>query len=442
MEPEFGYAHTLDGVYVGYLTLGEAPPHFAMLPEWPGNIDLEWDHPIGNAFLTALSSFCGVIFHEHRGVGLSSRNVALPNLETRAADLVSVLDAVGADRVALGGSLSSGATNALFAATYPKRVTALAWIDPSPRYSWAPDYPWGRTEKDVEDEMEELRLWGSSAYGRAFVEYETTHDHEAPDSEAAWLTRQSRNACTPDVAMQLTKIWAETDVREVLSAVSAPTILISGDTPRTLERSRYTASLLPNAELKVMADPLGSPESARAVAEELRRFLGVERPPAGLDTVLSTVLFTDIVESTKKQASLGDHAWKDLIERHHALVREALNRWHGVENDTAGDGFYATFDGPARAIRCALEVRDRVRELGIEIRAGIHTGECELIDGKIGGISVTIGARVAATAVGSEVRISQTVKDLVAGSGLTFQDAGDHELKGVPDRWHLYRVVP
>ncbi|HEX3326407.1 MAG TPA: adenylate/guanylate cyclase domain-containing protein, partial [Actinomycetota bacterium] len=158
--------------------------------------------------------------------------------------------------------------------------------------------------------------------------------------------------------------------------------------------------------------------------------------------VLSTVLFTDIVESTEKQASLGDYAWKGLIERHHALVREELNRWHGVENDTAGDGFYATFDGPARAIRCALEVKDRVRELGIEIRAGIHTGECELIDGKIGGISVTIGARVAATAVGSEVRISQTVKDLVAGSGLTFQDAGDHELKGVPDRWHLYRVVP
>jgi class 3 adenylate cyclase len=428
MEPEFGYARTLDGVFIGYLTLGDGPPHIAMLPEWPGNIDLEWEHPIGNALLTALSSFSGVIFHEHRGVGLSSRNVALPNLETRAADLVCVLDAVGADHVALVGSLSSGAANALFAATNPNRVTALAWIDPAPRYSWAPDYPWGRTEKDVEAEMEELRLWGSSAYGRAFVEYETTHEHEAPDSEAAWLTRQSRNACTPDVAMQLTKIWAETDVREVLPAVSAPTMLISGDTPRTLERSRYTASLLPNAELKVM------PRSFAASS-------GSSAPRLGWTPSLSTVLFTDIVESTEKQASLGDHAWKDLIERHHALVREALNRWHGVENDTAGDGVYATFDGPARAIRCALEVRDRVRELGIEIRAGIHTGECELIDSKIGGITVSIGARVAATAVGSEVRISQTVKDLVAGSGLSFQDAGEHELKGVPDRWHLYRVV-
>jgi class 3 adenylate cyclase len=177
------------------------------------------------------------------------------------------------------------------------------------------------------------------------------------------------------------------------------------------------------------------------VIDVLRRFLGVERPAPELETVLSTVLFTDIVGSTQRQAGLGDRAWKDLVMRHHGMVRSALGRWRGVENDTAGDGFYATFDGPARAIRCAMEVTEGVRELGIEIRAGVHTGECELIDGKIGGITVSIGARVAATAGASEVRVSQTVKDLVAGSGLTFEDAGEHELKGVPDRWHLYRVV-
>jgi class 3 adenylate cyclase len=176
-------------------------------------------------------------------------------------------------------------------------------------------------------------------------------------------------------------------------------------------------------------------------AEELRRFAGVERKPVEFDTILSTVLFTDIVGSTAKQASLGDHGWKRLVERHHALVRDSLERWHGVENDTAGDGFYATFDGPARAIRCAKEVAGRVRDLGIEIRAGVHTGECELIDDKIGGIAVSIGARVASSAGPSEVLISQTVKDLVAGSGLVFDDAGEHELKGVPDRWRLYRVA-
>jgi class 3 adenylate cyclase len=176
-------------------------------------------------------------------------------------------------------------------------------------------------------------------------------------------------------------------------------------------------------------------------AEEIRRFVGVERTPTDLDTILSTVMFTDIVASTQKQASLGDHRWKRLIERHHVVVRDALERWRGVEHDTAGDGFYATFDGPARAIRCAHEVSERVRALGIQIRAGVHTGECELIDGKVGGLAVTIGARIASHAAPSEVLVSQTVKDLVAGSGLTFQEAGEHELRGVPGAWHLFRVT-
>jgi class 3 adenylate cyclase len=178
-----------------------------------------------------------------------------------------------------------------------------------------------------------------------------------------------------------------------------------------------------------------------AVVDEIRRFVGVEPPMPELDTVLATVLFTDIVASTEKQSALGGHAWKELIQRHHAIVRERLERWHGVEVNTAGDGFYATFDGPARAIRCALDITQRVRELGIEVRAGVHTGECEIVDGKCDGISVSIGARVASTAGPSEVRVSQTVKDLVAGSGLAFEDAGEHELKGVPDRWRLYSAA-
>ena len=247
------------------------------------------------------------------------------------------------------------------------------------------------------------------------------------------MAKATRNACTPDVARDLAKIWNETDVRGVLSAVQVPTLILAWPDRRDhFDRASYVASLIPGAELHGLPGVSWTEETVRSMAEEVRRFVGVQRAPAELDTVLSTVMFTDIVASTDKQASLGDHGWKALIERHHVEVREALERWRGAEIDTAGDGFYASFDGPARAIRCALEVCDRVRDLGIEIRAGVHTGECELIDEKIGGIAVTIGARVAALAGPSEVLVSQTVKDLVAGSGFTFGDAGEHELKGFP----------
>jgi class 3 adenylate cyclase len=205
-------------------------------------------------------------------------------------------------------------------------------------------------------------------------------------------------------------------------------LLDQHETQRDVEETQYVVSLMPQAELRVVPQGvLTSPEVLSAVLDEIRRFVGVEPPMPELDTVLATVLFTDIVGSTEKQSALGGHAWKGLIQRHHAIVREGLERWHGVEVDTAGDGFYATFDGPARAIRCALDITQRVRELGIEVRAGVHTGECEIVDGKCTGISVTIGARVAATAGPSEIRVSQTVKDLVAGSGLTFEAAGEHE---------------
>ena len=251
----------------------------------------------------------------------------------------------------------------------------------------------------------------------------------------------SRHTTTPDVARELSRIWHETDVRGVLPSVQAPALLIVREqSPADIEMTGYVASLMPHAVVAQVPGNYGQDEQ-RPVVDVVRRFLGVERPAPELDTVLSTVLFTDIVGSTQRQAGLGDRAWKDLVMQHHGIVRSALDRWRGVENDTAGDGFYATFDGPARAIRCATEVAERVRDLGIEIRAGVHTGECEIIDDKLGGITVSIGARVSALAGPSEVVVSQTVKDLVAGSGLIFEDAGEHELKGVPDRWHLYRVV-
>jgi class 3 adenylate cyclase len=236
-------------------------------------------------------------------------------------------------------------------------------------------------------------------------------------------------------------MWAETDVRDVLPSIRVPSLFLSQPGTGDREQTRDAAARVPGAEYVEVEGVPFSPEVIDAVTDAIRRFVGATRPVVDLDTVLATVLFTDVVGSTEHMATLGDRRWKDLAERHHSVIRDALGRWQGVEVDTAGDGFYATFDGPARGIRCALEIVERVRDLGIEVRSGLHTGECRVIDGKIGGVAVSIGARIAATADSSEVRVSQTVKDLVAGSGFVFDHAGEYALKGVPDRWHLYRVA-
>ncbi|MDP9299457.1 MAG: adenylate/guanylate cyclase domain-containing protein [Actinomycetota bacterium] len=440
--PDTYYAKTADGVYIAYQVIGDGPIDVVSQPDWPGNIDMEQDDPLGGPWFREVASFSRLILHDRRGIGLSSRNVALPNLETRVSDLLTVLEAVGSERPVLVGIFESGAPNALLAATKPERVHSMVWQEPNPRFAWAPDYPWGRTSEDMEAELRDIELWGTIAYGRAFLQDEATRENVMPDSEVAHLAKASRNACTPDVARALARIWYETDVRSILPAVQVPTLVLAKRSrEEDFRRASYVASLIPGAELHETPGLEWTEDDMRSTAEEIRRFAGVDRPAPELDTILSTVLFTDIVGSTEKQAALADHGWKKLIERHHAIVRGSLVRWHGVENDTAGDGFYATFEGPARAIRCAQEVGERVRDLGIEIRAGVHTGECELIDNKVGGLAVTIGARIASNAGPSEVLISQTVKDLDAGPGLTFADAGEHELKGVPDRWRLYRVV-
>jgi class 3 adenylate cyclase/pimeloyl-ACP methyl ester carboxylesterase len=438
--PEARYAKTTDGVYLAYQTLGEGPLDIVSQPDWPEIIDFDWDAPINGPFLRELASFSRVITHDQRGIGLSSRNVVPPDLETRMADLRIVLDSAKADRVVLLGIFGSGAVNALLAATDPARVHSLVWVEPNPRALWAPDYPWGVGADYHAADLATLEFWGTSDYGLAFVEHQAAFGNQMPRDIAEYASRLSRNCCTPDVARELTAIWYETDVRAILPAVKCPTLLLSRggvEDPQTA----YVASLMPNATVRPLPDDAWSDELMAVELEEIRSFIGIEPPARDLDSVLATVLFTDIVGSTAKQAALGDTAWKDLVERHHAMVRHEIERWHGTEVDTAGDGFYATFEGPARAVRCAIDIGARIRQIGLEIRAGVHVGECTLIDGKVGGLPVTIGARIAAQADASEVLVSQTVKDLVPGSGLTFEDAGDHELKGVPDRWHLYRVV-
>jgi class 3 adenylate cyclase len=437
----FGYARPEDGAYIAYRVDGDGDIVIVWQPDWPGNIDLEWQAPALGPLLEELSSFARVVTHDHRGIGLSSRTVDLPTLETRVSDLLEVLRATGTRRPVLAGSTSSGGVQVLLAATRPKLARALVWLDPSARYGWTQDYPWGSTEEDRDLQRAFIDLWGTDAYAKAFQEEQEAVGNPLPLEWLAHLVIQSRNACTPDVAARLTEAWFETDVRGVLGAVQTPTLLLVHDETSRVEEAEYIASQMPAAEIRRVPSSSWTNEEHEALAREIRDFIGIERPHPTFETILSTVLFTDIVGSTERQAAVGDRAWRDVVQRHHAIVRDALKRWHGVEVDTAGDGFYATFDGPARAIRCALDVVERVRDLEIEIRVGIHTGECELIDGKPSGLSVSTGARVAAEGGPSEVLVSQTVRDLVAGSGLTFEDTGEHELKGLPDRWRLYRVV-
>jgi class 3 adenylate cyclase len=299
----------------------------------------------------------------------------------------------------------------------------------------APDYPYGSSPEILQRfRQDTAEHWGTDAY--RFGDWQSS----GADTEAVpwgWLSRQT---ATPDVALEMAWIADATDVRAAMPAITAPVLLLARERDR--ETLEYLATLLRQPQIRLYPgeDVLKIHEQA-AVLDAIREFVGIELAAPELDTILSTVLFTDVVGSTQKQAAMGDHRWKGVIEEHHAIVRDALGRWRGLESDTAGDGFYATFDGPARAIRCAMEIGHRVRDLGIEIRAGVHTGECQLMDGKISGITVSIGARVAAHAIASEVLVSQTVKDLVAGSGLAFEGAGEHELKGVPGPWRLYRVT-
>jgi class 3 adenylate cyclase len=424
------YAKAQDGAYIAYLTLGEGPIDIAWQPDIYSNVDVIWQVPKYAAWFRGLAGFSRLILHDRRSTGASSRNVEPPNLETRVTDCLAVLDAVGSERPVLGGQLEGGAANVLFAATMPERVHSLFWWYPAPRSAQAPDYPWGGTPEDLDSRMQEKAdHWGTRGF----------YDPDDPTFPWALLSRQSTS---PDVAIEQELIWRQTDVRGTLPAVTAPTLLLAREHDR--EALDYLAALMPNATVRLFpgsGDLIPAIDEQPSVLRAIREWIGAEMPAPELDTVLATVLFTDIVGSTERQAALGDQGWKELVGRHHAIVRDALERWRGVENDTAGDGFFAAFDGPARAIRCAQEVTQEVRDLGIEIRAGVHTGECTVIDGKVAGIGVAIGSRVGDAAGASEVLVSQTVKDLVAGSGFAFEDAGEHELKGVPDRWRLYRVV-
>ena len=437
-QPEVRYARSGE-VNIAYQVVGEGPIDLVLVPGFISHLELDWDEPRSAHFLRRLASFSRLIRFDKRGTGLSDRPGGLPDLETRMDDVRAVLDAVGSDRAALFGYSEGGPMSVLFAGTYPERTTALVLYgtyakrrDPDDDYPWAPTW---EVRQAYAEEIE--RHWGWEADMQRM-------SPSADEAMARWWAARARAAASPGAARDLILMNSQIDVRALLPAIRVPTLVLhrSGDRDSRPEEGRYIAERIPGARFVELSGddhfPCIDPDQ---ILDEVEEFLtGVRRAPAA-DRVLATVLFTDIVGSTERAAQLGDHAWLELRDAHHAAVRRELDRYRGREVETAGDGFLATFDGPARAIRCATAISESVRELGLEVRAGLHTGECELVEGKVGGIAVHLGARVAARAGPSEVLVSSTVKDLVAGSGIVFEDRGAATLKGVPGEWRLHAVV-
>jgi pimeloyl-ACP methyl ester carboxylesterase len=438
-RPETRYAKS-GGLNIAYQVLGEGPLDLVYVPGWVSNIEANWDEPSHARLLGRLASFSRLILFDKRGTGLSDPVPLdrLPTLEERMDDVRAVMDAVGCERAAIFGSSEGGLMSVLFAATYPERTEALITLAIYATRVWSPDYPWAPTPKARAAEIEQIeRDWGG----------EMDISNLAPSADEAFKRRAVsylRRSASPGAAVALLRMNSQIDVREVLPTIRVPTLVLQrvGDLDVNVEEGRWIAQQIPSAKYVELPgdEHLIWAGDVDAVVDEVEEFLTGSRPVHEPDRILATVLFTDIVGSTQRAAELGDSRWRELLDRHHAAVRRELESWNGREVDTIGDGFFATFEGPARAIRAACAIRDSVAGLNVEIRAGLHTGECEVIQGKVGGIAVNTGARVAAQAGAGEVLVSSTVKDLVAGSGISFEDRGEHELKGV-GAWRLYSVL-
>jgi len=439
MPPETRYAKSGD-LNIAYQVLGEGPFDLVYVPGWISNVELMWEEPAHAHLLRRLASFSRLILFDKRGTGLSDAVPLdrLPTLEERMDDVRAVMDAAGSQRAALFGSSEGGLMSVLFAATYPERTRALTALAIYAKRIWSPDYPWAPAPQARAAEIESIEeSWGG----------EMDISDLAPSADEAFRRRAVaylRRSASPGAAVALLRMNTQIDVRDVLPTIRVPTLVLHrvGDRDVSVEEGRWIAAQIPGAKYVELPgdEHLIWAGDVDAVVDEVEEFLTGARPLPEANRVLSTVLFTDIVDATARTAELGDRRWREVLDEHHARVRRQLDRFRGRELDTAGDGFFATFDGPARAVRAAWAIRESLRELGIEVRAGLHTGECELMQDKVGGIAVHTGARVAGAAGAGEVLVSSTVRDLVAGSGIEFEDRGEHELKGV-GQWRLYAVV-
>ncbi len=430
-------------VNIAYQVMGEGPLDLVFVMGWVSHLDYYWEEPLFARFLRRLASFSRLILFDKRGTGLSDRVALheLPTLEQRMDDVRAVMDAAGSERAALMGVSEGGPMCLLFAATYPERTAALVLNGAYARRLWAEDYPFGERPEEYEAFLEDIRKnWGGP------VGLERRAPSMIDDQRFRnWWATYLRMSASPGAAYALTRMNSEIDVRHALSVVHVPTLVIhrTGDRSLPIEGARYMAERMPRAKLIELSgdDHLPFVGEQDEILDDVEEFLTGIRPPPAPARVLTTVLFTDIVGSTERAAALGDRRWRDLLEMHNAVIRRELALYRGDEIDTAGDGFFASgFDGPARAIRCGCAIRDAVASLGLDIRVGVHTGECDVVDGKLSGLAVVIGSRVAAQAEPAEVLVSGTVRDLVAGSGIEFEPKGTKELKGLGE-WPVFAVA-
>lgn len=439
MLPETSYARSGE-VSIAYQVIGDGPLDLVHAPGWVSHLDYAWEEPAIARFYRGLASFSRLILFDKRGTGLSDRVPYFPTLEQRMDDVRAVLDAVGSERAALFGASEGGSMCILFAATYPERTSALIGFGIFAKRIWSEDYPWAPTPEQRQKFFDAIRSgWGD------VVDLETLAPSRVGDERfRQWWSGFLRRSASPGAALDLARWNTEIDVRHVLPAIRVPTLILHrrDDRDANVAEGRYIAEHIPGARFVELpgADHLFWVGDSETISEEIQTFLTGVRPARESDRVLATVLFTDIVDSTRQLAGLGDRSWRDILDAHDAIVRRQVAQFRGSVIKHTGDGVLAIFDGPARAIRCAGAMRDELRGQGIAVRTGLHTGEVELRDGDVGGIAVHIAARVMSKAGAGEVWVSRTVKDLVAGSGLRLTEQGIFTLKGVPDEWRLYSV--
>ena len=441
--PETHYARSGD-LNIAYQVVGDGPRDVVYVPGWVSNVEVMWEDPGLARFLNRIASFSRLILFDKRGTGLSDPVSIddLPSLEVRMDDLRAVMDAVGSTSATLFGHSEGGNLSILFSGTYPDRSDGLILTGSYAKRLRSQDYPWAPTwEERVADSEIIENNWGDP---EGIVEYYAPSRAE-DQAFQAWISRYLRLSASPKAAAALNMMNTTIDVTGLLPAIRVPTLLLYrvDDPDVKIEEGRYIASKIPNSKLVELSGAdhffwAGDPEP---MLQEIEEFVTGHRTAAEPDRVVATALFTDIVDSTKRAAHLGDRDWRDLLHRHHAVIRGELVKWRGTEINTTGDGFLAIFDGPARSIRAAKAISQAVAPLGIEIRAGLHTGEMEMLDDDIAGLAVHIAARVSSLAGPSEVLVSRTVKDLVAGTDFTFESRGAHTLKGVPDKWEIFAIT-
>jgi pimeloyl-ACP methyl ester carboxylesterase len=437
-QPETRFARC-GNLYIAYQVIGESPLDLVFVPGVVSHLEHQWDEPLQAAFFRRLASFSRLIRFDKRGAGLSDRVERMPTIEERMDDVRAVMDAAGSERAAILGLSEGGPLGIVFAATHPDRMSRLILWNTFARLAWAPGVAEDDRRQIAEERLRQYREeWGTGRLIGRFVP-----SAAADPAFRDWWGRFERLSMSPGAALEAMRVNFEIDVRDILPSVRVPTLVIrnEGDhVPR--EAQRYLATAIPNARYVELP---GSDHFAwreeDGVTQEIQEFLTGERSAPEVERILVTILLTDIVASTDRAAELGDHRWRDLLNRHDALVERALGRFRGHLVDKTGDGILATFDGPARAIRCGIALAESARGLGLEIRAGLHTGEVEIRGDRLAGIAVHITSRISSLAGPGEVLVSSTVKDLVAGSGIRFVDRGSHVLKGVPGEWRLFAIT-